>query len=791
MTASLLINGRRRGGIAVLLFLQLLLLGTAQAQGNRPILRLDVLGSGTLSDQTHVYFQTGATAGFDPAYDAAKLSNPSGLNVSTFAGTQQLAISALPTLQPGVLRTVPVFIGVPAFGSYRFRVGQFDNMPYTQVYLRDVLLNVRTPLALNTQYTFSMTNANTNGTYNSSTRFVLEFTEDVLPDLVVSTPMTNPLGGYHNVTITNGGTLTLQSDLYVNGTLSVETGGWLATTSLSVGPVNTYRHYLVLGNDFTMQPGSKLSVGEAAGITNNGATGSVRTITRSFAADASYVYGAPYSAGVTAVTGNGLPATVRELGVGNQLENGTPGSYSPGTLRLSQDLTVTQQLDLYTNLDTDGQELTLHSTPTGGTAVVGAITGALSGRITVERAIDPSLNSGAGYRHFSNPLQSGNAFSFDAGPGFTAVNNPAYNTSATPNMVTPFPNLFTYDFTAIAGSPATTYSPFDRGWRALTIGAPAPARGRGFIAHLPASALVRFNGTLDETSQDVPLPANPSAQPGWVLVGNPFAAPLDARLITRPASVPAAFYVYETTGAYAGRYRSFVNGIGPSPYVPIGQGVFISQAAGAPAATLTLPVAARVPNYSATMPTLHRGADPRPQLQLSLSGNGSTDMLYVYGEAGATAAFDAQFDAQKLPSAGQVELAALAGAEALSIAGLPPFQLTQLSTVPLRVAVPRAGTYTLTADALSNLAAMPVYLLDHLTNQRIDLHRQPSYTFTASPTALAGRFTLQIGASLAKGPAAIASSISLYPNPAHTSFTVALPPVAGAVTAQAMAAGPL
>ncbi|MDO7874667.1 T9SS type A sorting domain-containing protein [Hymenobacter sp. ASUV-10] len=762
-----------------LLLVLLAVATTARAQTEyRPLLRLDVLNSGTLTDQTHVYFQQGATTGFDPSFDATKLTNPSGLNLASLAGGQQYAISGLPLLMPGVAYTVPLYLGVPAYGTYRFRVGEFVNLQTTQVYLRDAVLNTRTALALATTYTFSMT-----GTYVTSTRFSLEFTEEVLPDLVVTTNLLNPLTAYRNVTIRSGGYLRLQSDLHVTGTLTVEDGGALGT-SYSASSSNIV-HHILTGNTFTLQPGGFLVIGEEAGITRTGSSGSIQTAVRNFSTDARYSYFFFYNGPSRPVTGNGLPATVRELIPLTRLGNGLP-PVSPGTLVLSQPVAITQTLNLGYNLDTDGHALTLKSTPTGGTAIISDINGRVFGDITVERAIDPSLNAGSGYRHFSNPLNSGSTFGLTA-TNFTPVVNAAYNGSATPSAVTPFPNLFTYDFTAIAGSPATSYSAFDRGWRALGIGDVAPVRGTGFIAHLPASAVVSFTGTLNEVSQAVPLPANPDATAGWVLLGNPFVAPLDGRLITRPASVPAAFYVFETTGAYAGRYRAYVNGLGASPLIPVGQGFFMSQDAGAGAATLTIPTAARVNAYSAATPTLHRpAADLRPQLQLRLSGHGSTDDLYLYAETGATPAFDAAFDARKLPSPGQVELATLAGNELLSIDGRPALAASQLLTVPLHVATPRPGPYTLRAEALLNLTATPVFLLDARTGQRIDLRQQPEYAFSTTATEPAtGRFTLQLGAAAPTATAAelLSAAISLYPNPAHASVTVSgLPPTAGSLT---------
>ncbi len=784
-------QSRLHGLVLVLLLLMGAGAARAQTPDPRPILQLNLLdrAPSTLVDQTYIYFENGATPGFDSQFDASKLGNPSGLNISSFtsAGTpQQLVINGLPPYVAGTPLAINLFVGVPAFGTFRFRLASAVNFGDTHFVLRDNLLNVRTPLVVGSTYSFDMTFANTNGRYNDPARFVLE----ILPpgDLVVSTTTTPPLDYYRNVTITGTGLLQLDKNLEANTSFTVQAGGTLDT-----GTGATSDGYVLSGSAFAMQPGSSLIVRSRSGIAATAAQGNIQTTTRSFSADGLYTYNANLSIGQTAVTGDGLPTTARYLGAAVTFSSGGAPVPTPGTLRLSQPLALTQRLDLITSLNTNSQLLTLKSTQTGGTALVGRIDGTLTGTLTQERAIDPTLNAGAGYRHFSNPLGSGPTFGLMAGPTFAPVTNPAYNTSATPNLLTPFPNLFTYDFTAIANSPATTYSAFDRGWRALAPGDAAPGRGRGFIAHISADNVVKFTGSLNEVAQAVALPANPGSTPGFVLLGNPFAAPLDGTALTRPASVPAAFYVYETTGPYAGRYRANVNGLGGSPLIPIGQGFFMSQNTGAVAATLTMPLAARQNLFgSPAVPTLHRAAaDARPRLHLALTAPGTpADDLILYAEAGATPAFDAHFDAYKLPSPGQAELAALTPAhEALSVSGLPLFSPAQATLVPLRLSLPRAGSFTLTTN-LVNFNGLDAYLLDALTGQRHNMRAQAAYTFaTANAGEIVGRFTVQLGGAgrpTAVVASALAANVILYPNPAHGAATVALPAVPGVTLATAV-----
>ena len=117
----------------------------------RPFLALELAtASGTLRDQTTLYAEAGATAGLDAAYDAVKLANPHGLNLSQLLPGSPLALAlalnALPALTSGTV--VPLRVGVPAAGPYVLRVNQLLNLPAgTSAVLVDNELNTRTDLA--------------------------------------------------------------------------------------------------------------------------------------------------------------------------------------------------------------------------------------------------------------------------------------------------------------------------------------------------------------------------------------------------------------------------------------------------------------------------------------------------------------------------------------------------------------------------------------------------------------------------------------------------------------------
>ena len=111
-------------------------------------------GSSTpLVDDTYVYFQQGATAGFDGSLDAYKLTNTSGLGLSSVATGTALAVNGLPLLTGNT--TVPLNVSVPTVGSYTLYAAALNNFgPGTQVFLLDTQTGARINLSQQPSYAF-------------------------------------------------------------------------------------------------------------------------------------------------------------------------------------------------------------------------------------------------------------------------------------------------------------------------------------------------------------------------------------------------------------------------------------------------------------------------------------------------------------------------------------------------------------------------------------------------------------------------------------------------------------
>jgi len=597
------------------------------------------------------------------------------------------------------------------------------------------------------------------------------FVAATYPSLVVNANTTVPAGSYQDITV-NSGTATLGGNVTVYGALVVK-----SPASQSASTLNT-NCFLVSGpGSFELQAGAALRICDADGISASGATGAVRnTGTRTFSPDARYAY---VGTGNQA-TGSGLPATVREL------EMAIPTS---NTLALTNSVSISQKLTPTSGIITSsGQALTLLS-GASGTALMAPGTGALSGILTIQRYLDPSVNAGAGYRHLSLPFDY-STFAGVTGPAYAPVFNATYNTSARPDLVTPFPTVFAYDQTRATTSPATSYSEFDKGWVVPTdpgqaLGLPS-SRGLGYAVNLPAGQTLAFSGALSRNNEDIPvtLPAAATATAGWHLLGNPFASALNWDGVSIPAGMSGAMYIFVSTSQYAGNYRTYVNGVGGAgSTIPLGQAFFVRSLSNAPV-TLTMPVSARISDFAtANTATVQRlAADPRPLLRLTLAAAtaGLADETYLYQQAGATAAPDAAYDAAKLPNPSGLNLATVASGQQLAINGLPVAGAP--ARVPLALTVPAAGRYILSATELANFAPGALVLTDALTGTRTPLAAGTSYAFSLAGTTAPGRFALELGAAgpLAASPAqALASQLLVYPNPTAGSFRVVLPLPAG------------
>jgi hypothetical protein len=122
----------------------------------RPLVQLRLAASSGATDDAYVYFEAGATAAADAAFDAGKLRNTgaAALNLFSLAAADELSINGLPL--PGAASlVVPLGVAVTQPGTYALRAAQFRNQTGT-VSLRDKLTGTLTPLVAGTSYSFTV-----------------------------------------------------------------------------------------------------------------------------------------------------------------------------------------------------------------------------------------------------------------------------------------------------------------------------------------------------------------------------------------------------------------------------------------------------------------------------------------------------------------------------------------------------------------------------------------------------------------------------------------------------------
>ncbi|RYY20736.1 MAG: DUF4331 domain-containing protein, partial [Cytophagaceae bacterium] len=421
-----------------------------------------------------------------------------------------------------------------------------------------------------------------------------------IPDMTVSTTMSVESGTYNNVTITGTGVAAFNGPIVVNGTLTVQAGGVLSTR----GVLATNCNPITGPGSFVLQAGGTLRICDTNGITATGSTGAIQLAgTRTYSNDAIYEY-----IGSDAQTsGAGLPSRVRSLTVSNSAGL----TLNNGGVSVAQLMTLTNG-----NLTTStSQMLTLLSTPTAGTALVVNTNGAVTGPATMQRAIDPAFNAGAGYRHYSSPMVSTTLSDLTTAPGFGPIYNQTYNTAANPSTVTPYPNVFAYDQARVTSATNNTAA-FDMGF-VVPQASDVMNLMQGYDLNIGAGVVVDLVGMLNNGPVSITnLARSNQPQGGWQLLGNPYPSPVDFSMTGGIAStnLDAAVYVYQSTGQYVGQYRSYVNGIGGNPLIASMQGFFKRVTTPNQTASFAMTNSSRVTTFSAT-PSFNRPtADPRPQV---------------------------------------------------------------------------------------------------------------------------------------------------------------------------------
>lgn len=486
-------------------------------------------------------------------------------------------------------------------------------------------------------------------------------------------------------------------------------------------------------------------------------------------------------AGLTSFTG-GSPQQVSGDGA-SAFTNLTVGA-SGLTDASTNGISVSRLMTLNGNFQSGTTPVLLHSSA-AGTAMVVNSGGAITNSARIERYIDPSSNAAKGYRQISSPVQSTTFNDLNVTGQYTVKTSVAYNTN--PNQpLSKFPNIFRYRESRV------TADNFDLGWESPTSAADPMLVGRGYSAYtLPLThdfVGVPNTGTLAAVAC---TNTGGFANSGWSLLGNPYPSPIDWDLVISNGLVPAGMTngvsVFRSEGINTGTYMVYNNGVGdlPNGEIASAQGFFV-RVPNPGSVNFTFTNAMRPTAYANPM-HYRQAPDARPTLTLALRSVSPnvTDQATVYFEEGATAGFDAAFDAAK-PGASLCDAPTLnwltPDGEAVALNALAPAVLAGAGglQLPLHVQVNVPGEHELTIGALRYLAVdLPVWLLDGATGAVVDLRAGQPYRFQLDPAFRGARFSVQLGGARPTAnshPALTRATLAAYPNPTDgaTRLTVAV-----------------
>jgi len=247
---------------------------------------------------------------------------------------------------------------------------------------------------------------------------------------------------------------------------------------------------------------------------------------------------------------------------------------------------------------------------------------------------------------------------------------------------------------------------------------------------------------------------------GWNLVGNPYPCGINPELCSVPGGMNAFAYVWD--GA-AGNYTTLSIGSNVNPgTIASLQGFFVRTNS----ATNSLTLANAAKTHSGTF---LKDANAVPEmLKLKISGNGYSDVAYIRFFNKASAGFDQEFDAYKMPGIDEApQLYSIIPGEKATVNALPSIESN--SDVAMGLKVGDEATYTLTISGIESFnAATPLFLEDLKTNTAQDLRQNAVYTFSAAPGDAEHRFNLHFTntVGIAKVPV---SKVVIYSN-RHTVY---------------------
>ncbi|NPV36163.1 MAG: hypothetical protein HPY80_05795 [Bacteroidales bacterium] len=513
------------------------------------------------------------------------------------------------------------------------------------------------------------------------------------------------------LTLANGaGTdLVISGTLKNSGTLTISGSTWQVTSG------GTYIHNSTSGistplNAATLDDGSNFKYLGSSSL-NTSMSVSNRTYSNLFFESSSGTWNASFLSGSNPLTVNGI------LTVGENV-NLSKGAFT-GALNFNNNI------DIYGSFSGDNLTIAAGKTctiyPSGSLTITNTLIN--NGSLSLQ---GNSTNTGS-LIHYSGGVNATVVRNMNGSGQFHLISSPV--TGAVVGTVFPEPQhntvwLRQYDEPTGTWVNKFTSDIFEtgKGYSMVTTDAGTQATFTGTLVNTDQTMTLSYLGTSGNSNYD-----------GWNLLGNPFSSAIDRDLGTwNLTNVEPAVYVFDN-----GNYRSW-NGGGTltDGIIPMGQGFFMKAQVNN--GTVTIPEGARVHSNQA----FYKSSPVNTlRVDVSNSANFYTDALVIRYTEGATAQYDASFDARKLSGLTDAPEIWCPGDVPTSLNSLPSIEQQPEVTIAFKPAAPTMHTLSFSGIESFDYTG-PIMLTDLVTGSRIDIRSQATYEYMASPTDPENRFKL-------------------------------------------------
>lgn len=475
--------------------------------------------------------------------------------------------------------------------------------------------------------------------------------------------------------------------------------------------------------------------------------------------------------------------------------NNTAGLSLGGTTSLTGVLDVQSG-----NLATNGN-LVLKSTATGS-ARIAAVTGSITGEVTVERYIPQGKRA---FRFLTPGVTTTNFISnnWQTGTHITGSDTGANGFDST---LTGNPSMYVYNNNTATGSGWGSIANTDatnlvagNGYRILVRGDRNVDLGQSSAADMNAAVTLSAKGTLktgqvvfDAVSTPAINATENTTTNGYSLIGNPYVSPVDWHSVTK-SGVEDVYYTWDPnmgTAAQRGRYVAYSQTVGSNnlpesavnQYIQPGQAFFVKNSVIGVAGAVTFEESNKASQSTNVFRT--NATEEKSVFRMAIYDANEAEAAYPID--GTIAVFGSNYDnaiglgdVEKLYGSGE-HLAFGRNNKLLAIDALAPVMANdELQVKTLQFTAGKS--YTFKINAANFPEDMQAYLIDQFANTETQLNLSSTNSVNFATTSAANsygsdRFKVVFRSAALGNVEWNSSTVKVYPNPIQNNqFNIVLP----------------